>query len=210
MNKRCNIGFLLAPEHSCYNAAFGLAHALEERGHDIVFFVGYKSILWDYVESRGFKAAKVASLVEGRTATASEQDGIGPRRRPAFGERDASRELGGPVDSIELDLCFLDSLRDDIYPTSTLLAEAGVPTILVSANFASTFQTACPPVFSSMCPPDTRSPAIGFRIIFAFLWLWAVCASGRGIEGRFRRLRRTLKKVSDRVRNFRWERRPSA
>src|SRR6185295_16655994 len=100
-------GFLLAPEHSCYNAAFGLAHALQERGHGIVFFVGYKSILWDYVESRGFKAAKVASLVEGRTAKASEPGGIGPRRRPTPRERDASRDHGGPVDSIVLDLCFL-------------------------------------------------------------------------------------------------------
>lgn len=31
-----------------------------------------------------------------------------------------------------IDLCFLDSIRNDIYPTSTLLAETGLPTILLS------------------------------------------------------------------------------
>jgi hypothetical protein len=46
MNDKLDIGFLLAAEFSCFNAAFGLAHALEERGHNIVFFVGYKSMLW--------------------------------------------------------------------------------------------------------------------------------------------------------------------
>ena len=58
-----------------------------------------------------------------------------------------------------------------------------------------------------MLPPDTRKPTIGFRIICALLWLWAVCASGRGIEGTFGRLRRTFKKVFNRVLNVRWERR---
>ena len=144
MKKSCNIGFLLTPEHSCFNAAFGLAYALQERGHDTVFFVGYKSIFWHYVESHGFKAAKIASLVEGRTTKANR-----PSRISAVETADAActrryTKAQWFVDSIKLDLCFLDSIRDDLYATSTVLAETGLPTILLSYTFASRFQTGCP------------------------------------------------------------------
>ena len=89
MSKSFNIGFLLTPEHSCFNAAFGLAYALQARGHDPVFFVGYKSIFWDYVESHGFKAAKTTSLVESRAPHAHRPGGSGLRKPlPPF-SRDA-------------------------------------------------------------------------------------------------------------------------
>ena len=206
MNDKLDIGFLLAAEFSCFNAAFGLAHALEERGHNIVFFVGYKSMLWDYVEAHGFKAAKSESLIAGRTTQTARSIGTRLLKRMTQRARGDKQGQDGPVASIKLDLCLIDSMRDDLHSSSTLLAETGVQTILLTANFASAFHTGYPPVFSSMRPVDTKTPAIGSRIIFAWLWLWAGCTPGRAfVVEPLQYLKHSIRKMFHQIPDIRWE-----
>ena len=88
-----------------------------------------------------------------------------------------------------------------------MLAETGLPAILLSYTYASRFQTGCPPVFSSLRPPATKTPTLGFRSVFALHWLWAVGTSGWGIDGISLRLKRTFIKLSARALSVRWGRR---
>lgn len=210
MKRHYNIGFLLTAEHSCYNAAFGLAHALQERGHNAVFLVNDESIFVQYVNLNGFKVIKMEPIAESQ-ATKQHR-----RRRLRLWKRLTEHgpsvllkqdRLAALIERNSLDLCFLDDVRDDVNLASVVLARMAVPTILLSYTFASGFQSGYPPVFSSMVPPANTKPRSGRQIANTLLWVWTICTKGRpfAYDG-FDYVKQSFEKLLEQVREFGFER----
>jgi UDP:flavonoid glycosyltransferase YjiC (YdhE family) len=208
--KRCNVGFALMSEHSSYNAAFGLARVLRERGHHPVFFTSDRTVFAGLVRAQGFDTAAIPP------GHASHLAGPGspPRwrlrqrlQRRAENIRLEQEYLVDLIGTNAIDLCLLDAVRYDLYPHALALARAGVPTILLSYTFASRFASGHPPVFSSLIAPDTTRPGALSRVRHALLWLWALGARGHG--GAFDRveyLRLVARKWLAQLRNVSFER----
>ncbi|MFZ1752533.1 MAG: hypothetical protein WAU10_02275, partial [Caldilineaceae bacterium] len=155
MKKQCKIGFLLTPEHSCFNAAFGLAHILQERGHHVVFFAYCESIFVQYVDQHGFKVIKIPPIAEPKATKHTSRRGFRVWKRFTQHGPDVllkQDRLAGLIEENSLDLCILDDVRDDINLSSIVLAKMSVPAILMSYTFASGFQPEYPPIFSSLIP----------------------------------------------------------
>jgi UDP:flavonoid glycosyltransferase YjiC (YdhE family) len=188
----------------------GLAHVLQERGHNAIFFVNDETIFSQYVGMHGFKAIKITPVLESGTAKHKKSNGfrfwkrLNEHAQAVRLKQDCLTDL---IKRNSLDLCFLDSIYDDIYPYAVVLAEMGVPTILLSYTFASRFQTEYPPVFSSMVPPDTTKPKIRFRIIYTLLWAWTISSWGRAYAyDCFGYVKRAFRKRFGQIRNISFER----
>lgn len=210
MQKQYNIGFLLTAEHSCYNAAFGLANALQERGHKAMFLVNDESIFVQYVNLNGFKVVKMAPIAESQKTKQNRKKWFRVWER--LTEQGPSvllkqDRLAALIEQNSLDLCFLDDVRDDVNLASVVLARMGVPTILLSYTFASGFQSEYPPVFSSIIPPDKTKPRFGLEIVNTLLWVWTICTKGRPYSyDSFDYVKQSFEKLLDQIRGFSFER----
>ncbi|MBK7324607.1 putative Glycosyltransferase family 28 protein [Candidatus Propionivibrio aalborgensis] len=209
MKKHYNIGFLLTAEHSCFNAAFGLAHILQERGHNTVFFVYRESVFVQYVDQHGFKPIKIAPIVEPQATKHTI------RRRFRLWKRFTEHgpnvllkqnRLAALIEENSLDLCFLDDVRDDINLSSIVFAKMGVPTILVSYTFASRFLPEYPPIFSSLIPSDKAWSNLGSKFIYTMLWVWTIGTRGRAYSyDCFDYVEDSLRKLIDQIRDISFE-----
>ena len=210
MKRSYNVGFAILGEHSSYNAALGLARVIQERGHNVIFFVSDKTIFSHYVSMHGFKAENIPSGHElhienpKRTARFRLWKRLRERAKNISLEQEILVDL---IKSNSLDLCFLDVIRYDIYPIALALAKMSVPAMLLSCNFSSRFQVEYPPVFSSVIPFETKSPNLRSRITCALLWIWALGTRGRNNAlGRLEYVEAVLAKWLDQMRNISFER----
>lgn len=210
MKERSNIGFLLTAEHSCFNAAFGLANVLQERGHNVVFFVHSESIFVQYVNQHGFEVIKIGPITESQVTKYTSRKRYQLWKR--FTEHGPNvllkqNRLAELIEENSLDLCFLDDVRDDINLSSIVFAKMGVPTILISYTFASKFQPECPPVFSSLIPSEEPWSTLGSRILYTLLWVWTIGSKGRtNSYDCFDYMNDSFKKLTDQIRDFGFER----
>jgi UDP:flavonoid glycosyltransferase YjiC (YdhE family) len=208
--KRCTVGFALMSEHSSYNAAFGLARVLRERGHRPVFFTSDRTVFAGLVREHGFGAAAIPPGHEShragppRTARWRLWQRLRQRAESIRREQDYLVDLIG---TNALDLCLLDTVRYDLYPLALALARAGVPSILLSYTFASRLGSGHPPVFSSLVPTAPTFPGALSRARHALLWLWALGARGHGRAfGRAEYLQLVARKWLAQARNVSFER----
>src|SRR5512139_197629 len=74
VTRRYNIGFVLMSEHSSYNAALGLARAVQERGHDAIFFASAGTVFPGLASAQGFRVAATPP---------GHDDLLAPRDKPA-------------------------------------------------------------------------------------------------------------------------------
>jgi hypothetical protein len=112
------------------------------------------------------------------------------------------------IKSNSLDICFLDSIRYDLYPFALALAKAEVPTLLLSPTYASEFGATHPPVFSSVASPGATRSGIPGGTMRAMRWLWALATRGHGQAfDRVEYLRIVVRKWLDQMRNvsFEWK-----
>jgi len=181
MKRKLKIGFLMINEHSPFNAAFGLARVLQERGHKVFFFVESGTIFPQYVDKNGFDTAimEVKQNLDYRKK--------GARFRPwkwlknhvrlKRAEQNCIAEL---LAENSVDLYFLDSMHS--YPYAMVLAKSHIPTILFFPNFGSKLCTRYPPVFSSNIPSQRKTPNIRHRLYYSLLWIWAIITTGRRVH----------------------------
>jgi hypothetical protein len=209
MKKRHNIGFLLMNEHSVYNAALGLARALQERGQNVLFFVPHGTMFSQYVNAHGFKvvnflaAREPGMLNSGKRRSVRLWDRFKEHSENVRWKQSCMSEL---MKSNSLDLCFIDFIRDDVYLYVDMLCRLGIPTILLSYTFASRFSTEYPPVFSSMLHVDSKSPSALSRIVYASLWIWAIATDGRAHTNDVREsFQELLKKLLSQLVNLTFE-----
>jgi UDP:flavonoid glycosyltransferase YjiC (YdhE family) len=180
MKSQYNVGFLLINEYSSFNASFGLARVLKERGHKVHFIVTAGTVFPSYVNQNGFES----SIMETKTFDRPEKNRIVRlwiRLKNHW--KHIAHEQKGLSDLIEknsLDLIFLDNLYS--YPFAMVLAELHVPTILLFPNFGSRLTSKYPPVFSSMVPPAKNSMSTRYRFVYFCLWGWAIMTSGGRIR----------------------------
>lgn len=181
MKKKCNIGFLMINEHSSFNAAFGLARVLKDRGHEVMFFVETGTVFQQYVKEHGFKFINMPPYANYRILDDKKKKAEfmpwkwvkGHVQRVRVGQD----SLAALIEKESIDLFFLDNIYS--YPFAIAPARMRVPTILLFPNFGSRFKTLYPPVFSSMVPPGGKRPDIRQRFMYFVLWVWATLAKGR-------------------------------
>ena len=210
MTTSYNIGFVLASEHSSYYAALGLARVLQDRGHNVIFFVSDKTIFSQLVSTHGFKVAANPPGHESHFAKPRKMARFRLWRRLVKRAERIRVEQDFLVDLIKtnsIDLCFLDAVRYDLYPYALALAKTAVPTMLLSYTFASRFGAAYPPVFSSVTSPGTTNPKVLSRVTNTLLWIWAIGTRGRGHAfDRVEYAQMVVKKWLDQMRNVSFER----
>ena len=180
MKRRYNIGFLMINEHSSFNSAFGLARILKERGHEVMFFVENGTVFPKYVDEHGFKFVNMPPYAIFQTPDHQKKAKFRPWKMVKGHARRVRLRQNSLSDLIEkktIDLFFLDNIYS--YPHAAVLASIRVPTILLFPNFGSRLETRYPPVFSSMVPPEGKTPDIRQRFVYSFLWAWAILAKGR-------------------------------
>lgn len=205
MKPHYNIGFLLIDEYSSFNASFGLASILKERGHRVFFIVTAGTVFPKYVNDNGFET----SIMEVPTFDRPKNNRfLQPWTRLKNHSLRLELEQNCLADLIKrkaLDLVFLDNLYS--YPFAVVLAELQVPTILLFPNFGSRMNSNYPPVFSSMIPYSRKLPKIRHKFIYALLWYWTISTRGRAYSfDCFEFVKVALKKKLLRIYNIGFER----
>ena len=210
MTKSCNIGFALASEHSSYHAALGLARAVQDRGHNAIFFVSDQTVFAQLVGTHGCKVAAIPPGHEAHFAKSGKTARFRLWKRLKKRTENIRAEQDFLVDAIKansIDLLFLDAIRADLYPFALALAKTGVPTMLLSYTFASRFGSGYPPVFSSATSPRATGTNVLFRAAHALRWAWALGTRGRGQAfGRAEYAETVVRKWLDQARNVSFER----
>jgi zeaxanthin glucosyltransferase len=205
MKRSYNVGFLVMSEHSSYNAAFGLARALQERGHNAVFLANNKTVFPQYVIAHGFKVVEIPEVPRHKIPKFRLFKRLKTRKHNIKLEQSLLADL---IKKNSLDLCLLDSVRYDLFPFALVLAKLGIPTILLSYTFGSRLQFAYPPVFSSAIPSGTTPPSVRSRSRYALLWAWAIVSTRGRVRffGPLEYAERVIACSADMVRNISFER----
>jgi len=210
MKNKYNAGFALVGEHSSYNAAFGLARVLQDRGHVPIFVVEKDTVFAQLVTRHGFKTAVIPSGHELHFAKPEKTGWFRLWRRLKKRTENIRMEQDFLTDLIKtnaIDVFFLDAIKYDVYPYALALAKESIPTSLLSYTFASKFGLDYPPVFASAISRSAKKPALISRLMHAALWVWALATRGRSQAfGRFEYTRLVIKKCFNLLRNIGFER----
>lgn len=203
MKRSYNVGFLLMSEYSSYNAAFGLAHVLQERGHNVIFLVSDKVIFSQYVTAHGFGVIEIPEVPRREKARFRPLKRLKQRAQDIRLEDDLLSDL---IRKTSLDFCLVDTIRYDLFPFALVLAKSGVPTILLFYTFASRFQARYPPVFSSAIASGTTTPSVRSKTGYALLWVWTICFGRASAWGPLEYVERVVEMRIDQIRNIGFER----
>ena len=207
---KINAAFFLFEEISCFNAVFGLAKTLKDRGANVTVIVKKGTNLPDYYLSYGLQATELDFDAFVSTDTnAMVRPVLSFSRIFTHSQSFISRAqvIASFVDDKAIDLCFLDNVRPDVNMVSSVLIGKGVPVILLSVNFASNFQTNYPPIFSSLVPKEGKNPHVFLRLVYLASWVLACCTEGRRDFYSLKKyFKRSAAKMLNAVKDLRYER----
>ncbi|MBH1975927.1 MAG: hypothetical protein I8H95_06315 [Rhodocyclales bacterium] len=211
MKKHYNIGLFLTAENSCYNAAFGFANALQSRGHSVIFLVNEGSLFIDYVKDNGFGVIEILPITES-VYSVTKQSIVSKfnlwrrltRHSPSVLLK--QQRLVHLIKENNLDIFFIDDVRNDVNLYAVALAKNKIPTALISYTFSSQFSSDYPPIFSSRIPSGKGRPNVFYRALYRWLWGWTISTKGRIYSyALVDFLKQSFKKFFDQIRDIGFE-----
>ena len=208
--RNTSICFFLFEETSCFNAVFGFAKQLQNRGANVTVVVKKGTKLPDYYRSQGFQEAELDfDACRPTDHKINKRSVLGFSRIFSHGPNFLSRAqvISRFIEEKAVDLCFLDNIRPDVNMVSAVLIGKRVPVILLSVNFASNLTSDYPPAFSSFAPNEENISNLLWRSFYTALWIWACCTEGHTAAYSPKQyLERSVSKILNPIKDMRYER----